>query len=69
MKGKNLHAEPRRASDGRIVLAGVSYLNSRPILDPLERGGYQGRFAVERVVPAEVARMVARTRPRRGSSP
>jgi cyclic dehypoxanthinyl futalosine synthase len=58
MKGKNLH-EPRRAADGRILLAGVSYLNSRPILDPLERGGYQDRFAVERVVPAEVARMVA----------
>jgi cyclic dehypoxanthinyl futalosine synthase len=40
-------------------LAGVSYLNSRPILDPLERPPYAERFRVERVVPSEVARMVA----------
>jgi cyclic dehypoxanthinyl futalosine synthase len=40
-------------------LAGVSYLNSRPILDPLERAPYAERFRVERVVPSEVARMVA----------
>jgi cyclic dehypoxanthinyl futalosine synthase len=49
----------RGERDGRCVLAGVSYLNSRPILDPLESEPYRERFRVERVVPAEVARMVA----------
>jgi cyclic dehypoxanthinyl futalosine synthase len=60
VKGKNQH-EGRTfvAARDKIVLAGVSYLNSRPILDPLEREPYSSRFSVERVVPAEVARMVA----------
>ena len=60
MKGKSQHAA--RGSDrvgSRLVLAGVSYLNSRPILDPLEGAPYSARFAVQRVVPAEVARMLA----------
>jgi len=60
VKGKSQHgAARRRADDGRLVLAGVSYLNSRPILDPLDREPYRRRFSVERVVPSEVARMVA----------
>jgi len=60
VKGKNQHAvRSRGASDGRLVLAGVSYLNSRPILDPLDRAPYADRFSIERVVPSEVARMVA----------
>jgi cyclic dehypoxanthinyl futalosine synthase len=45
--------------DGRLIVAGVSYLNARPILDPLEREPYRQRFAVERAVPSEVARRVA----------
>jgi len=60
VKGKSQHAARGASeSDQRIVLAGVSYLNSRPILDPLEREPYSARFAVQRVVPAEVARMLA----------
>ncbi len=60
MKGKSQYgARSARASDDRLVLAGVSYLNSRPILDPLEREPYARRFAVQRVVPAEVARLLS----------
>jgi cyclic dehypoxanthinyl futalosine synthase len=60
VKGKSHHANSAvGASDDRLVLAGVSYLNSRPILDPLEREPYSNRFAVHRVVPAEVARMLS----------
>jgi cyclic dehypoxanthinyl futalosine synthase len=43
----------------KISLAGVGYLNARPIVDPLERDPYAERFTVRRVVPAEAARMVA----------
>lgn len=61
-KGQSQHPT-RMASgttdDGRLVVAGVSYLNARPILDPLERQPYRQRFAVERAVPSEVARRVA----------
>ncbi len=46
-------------ADGRIVVAGVSYLNSRPILDALERAPFSDRFVVRRAVPAEAARMLA----------
>ncbi|HEX9295987.1 MAG TPA: cyclic dehypoxanthinyl futalosine synthase [Polyangiaceae bacterium] len=60
MKGKNQYApRAKGAPERRHLLAGVSYLNSRPILDPLDREPYRARFAVERVVPAEVARRVA----------
>jgi cyclic dehypoxanthinyl futalosine synthase len=60
VKGKNQYADSTQASaDGRLTVAGVSYLNARPILDPLEREPYSARFALERVVPAEVARKVA----------
>ena len=45
--------------DGRLIVAGVSYLNARPILDPLEREPYRQRFVVERAIPSEVARRVA----------
>jgi cyclic dehypoxanthinyl futalosine synthase len=59
VKGQSQHAA-RSANDGsRIVLAGVEYLNARPIVDPLERAPYADRFRVERVVPAEAARRVA----------
>jgi cyclic dehypoxanthinyl futalosine synthase len=47
------------AEDGRLIVAGVSYLNARPILDPLEREPYRQRFVVERAIPSEVARRVA----------
>jgi cyclic dehypoxanthinyl futalosine synthase len=62
MRGKSQH--PARvaggtAEDGRLILAGVSYLNARPILDPLEREPYRERFLVERAIPSEVARRVA----------
>jgi cyclic dehypoxanthinyl futalosine synthase len=60
VKGKSHHlGRVTTDSDDRLVLAGVSYLNSRPILDPLEREPYKSRFAVQRVVPAEVARMLS----------
>jgi len=60
VKGKNQYApRAKGAPERRHLLAGVSYLNSRPILDPLDREPYRARFAVERVVPAEVARRVA----------
>jgi cyclic dehypoxanthinyl futalosine synthase len=60
VKGRNQYApRAKGAPDERCVLAGVSYLNSRPILDPLEREPFRARFAVERVLPAEVARRVA----------
>jgi cyclic dehypoxanthinyl futalosine synthase len=59
VKGKSQHVARKANADERIVLAGVSYLNSRPILDPLERDPYRARFAIERVVPSEVARRVA----------
>jgi cyclic dehypoxanthinyl futalosine synthase len=59
VKGKNQHAPRLRSTDLRTILAGVSYLNSRPILDPLDREPFSARFRVERVVPSEVARMVA----------
>ena len=49
----------RTADDGRLIVAGVSYLNARPILDPLEREPYRQRFVVERAIPSEVARRVA----------
>ncbi|HKQ69629.1 MAG TPA: cyclic dehypoxanthinyl futalosine synthase [Polyangiaceae bacterium] len=58
MKGRSLHRAAASRSD-KIVLAGVSYLNSRPILDPLEEPPFRDRFSVVRVVPAEVARMVS----------
>ncbi len=44
--------------DGRLELAGVSFLNSHPILDPLDASPYRERFAVSRAVPSEVARRV-----------
>jgi len=47
------------SEDGRLIVAGVSYLNARPILDPLEREPYRQRFVVERAIPSEVARRVA----------
>ena len=61
-KGQSQH--PQRmpsgtADDGRLIVAGVSYLNARPILDPLERDPYRQRFVVERAIPSEVARRVA----------
>jgi cyclic dehypoxanthinyl futalosine synthase len=61
-KGQSQHPAPTpngTTEDGRLIVAGVSYLNARPILDPLEREPYRQRFAVERAVPAEVARRVA----------
>jgi cyclic dehypoxanthinyl futalosine synthase len=42
-----------------ISLAGIGYLNARPIVDPLDREPYSQRFALRRVVPAEASRMVA----------
>jgi cyclic dehypoxanthinyl futalosine synthase len=70
VKGKSHHTRgPRAANDDRSVLAGVSYLNSRPILDPLEREPYASRFSVARVVPSEVARMVAEDEARLGLIP
>jgi cyclic dehypoxanthinyl futalosine synthase len=45
--------------DGRLVLAGISYLNSRPIQDALEGPPYRGRFHLDRMVPSEAARRVA----------
>jgi cyclic dehypoxanthinyl futalosine synthase len=60
VKGKSHHpSSPSPDATGRHSIAGVSYLNARPILDPLEREPYRNRFSVERVVPAEVARKVA----------
>jgi cyclic dehypoxanthinyl futalosine synthase len=60
VKGKNQHPAPARPDDDRrLVVAGVSYLNARPILDRLEHEPYSSRFRLERVVPAEVARKVA----------
>jgi len=60
VKGKSQHAaRGARGTGDRLVLAGVSYLNSRPILDPLEREPFSSRFAVERVVPSEVARLLS----------
>jgi cyclic dehypoxanthinyl futalosine synthase len=47
------------AADGRLVVAGVTYLNGRPPIDPLERGRYAERFVVGRGTSAEVARRVA----------
>lgn len=46
-------------AEGRLVVAGVTYLNGRPPIDPLERGHYAERFAVGRAASAEVARRVA----------
>ena len=47
-KGQSQHP-PRvphgSTDDGRLIVAGVSYLNARPILDPLEREPYRQRFA------------------------
>jgi cyclic dehypoxanthinyl futalosine synthase len=62
VKAQSQHPAPTpngTTEDGRLIVAGVSYLNARPILDPLEREPYRQRFAVERAVPAEVARRVA----------
>jgi cyclic dehypoxanthinyl futalosine synthase len=59
VKGKSQHGPRPRIADERVILAGVSYLNSRPILDPLEHAPYDARFSVARVIPSEVARMVA----------
>jgi cyclic dehypoxanthinyl futalosine synthase len=47
------------AEGGRLVAAGVTYLNGRPAIDPLERGRYAERFVVGRAASAEVARRVA----------
>jgi cyclic dehypoxanthinyl futalosine synthase len=47
------------AEDGRLVVAGVTYLNGRPPIDPLEGGRYAERFVVGRGTSAEVARRVA----------
>jgi cyclic dehypoxanthinyl futalosine synthase len=58
VKASSQYASSQRTDDGRIAVAGVSYLNARPILDPLEREPYASRFALERVVPSEVARKV-----------
>ncbi|MCU0680908.1 MAG: hypothetical protein MUF34_01350, partial [Polyangiaceae bacterium] len=46
-------------AEGRLVVAGVTYLNGRPAIDPLERGHYAERFVVGRGASAEVARRVA----------
>ena len=53
------HASNGTTEDGRLIVAGVSYLNARPILDPLEKEPYRQRFAVVRAIPSEVARRVA----------
>ena len=48
-KGQSQHPVPTpngTTEDGRLIVAGVSYLNARPILDPLEREPYRQRFAV-----------------------
>lgn len=61
-RGKSQHPDRianGTTEDGRLIVAGVSYLNARPILDPLERDPYRERFALERAVPSEVARRVA----------
>lgn len=64
MKGPRVvrqYGRPRGlvSDDGRLELAGISYLNSRPILDALDHTPYAERFSVDRVIPAEVARRVA----------
>jgi cyclic dehypoxanthinyl futalosine synthase len=48
-----------KTDDGRIMLAGISYLNARPIQDALERSPYRDRFALDRTVPSEAARRVS----------
>ncbi len=55
-------AAPRhslRTQDGRLVAAGVKYLNARPILDPLDEAPFSERFALFRETSAETARQVA----------
>jgi cyclic dehypoxanthinyl futalosine synthase len=44
--------------DGRLLLAGVPYLNARPLVDPLIDPPFSSRFAVHRAPSFEVARML-----------
>jgi cyclic dehypoxanthinyl futalosine synthase len=63
MKPRSRHAAGARegllTEDGRLVLAGISYLNSRPIQDALDQAPYAARFHLDRMVPSEAARRVA----------
>jgi cyclic dehypoxanthinyl futalosine synthase len=46
-------------ADGRLVAAGVPYLNARPLVDPLEDAPFSSRFSLVRAPSFEVARMLA----------
>ena len=48
-----------RTPDGRLVAAGVPYLNARPLVDPLAESPFAERFQVVRAPSFEVARMLA----------
>ena len=46
-------------SDGRLRLAGVGYLNARPLYEGLNREPVSSRVCLELASPREVARLVA----------
>jgi len=48
-----------RTADGRLVAAGVAYLNAQPLVEPLQNDPYRHQFEVVRRPSAEVARMLA----------
>jgi cyclic dehypoxanthinyl futalosine synthase len=48
-----------RATDGRLRVAAVGYLNARPLIEGLDREPASGRIVLECATPAEVARRVS----------